>query len=41
MRIIFLFLAVAGLCFSLHAQDTKQHTVQRGETFALIAKRYG
>lgn len=41
MKIIFLFLAVAGLCFSLHAQDTKQHTVQRGETFALIAKRYG
>lgn len=41
MKIVFLFLAVAGLCFSLHAQDTKQHTVQRGETFALIAKRYG
>lgn len=41
MKIIFLFLAVAGLCFSLHAQDTKQHTIQRGETFALIAKRYG
>lgn len=41
MRIIFLFLAVAGLCFSLHAQNTKQHIVQRGETFALIAKRYG
>lgn len=41
MRIIFLFLAVTGLCFSLHAQNTKQHIVQRGETFALIAKRYG
>lgn len=41
MRIIFLFLAVAGLCFSLYAQNTKQHIVQRGETFALIAKRYG
>lgn len=33
----------AGLCLSwaVQAQDAREHIVQRGETFTLIAKRYG
>lgn len=37
----YLLLLTAVLCASLHAQDTRQHVVQRGETFAVIARRYG
>lgn len=37
----YLLLLTAVLCVSLHAQDTRQHVVQRGETFAVIARRYG
>lgn len=36
-----LLLLAAVVCTSLHAQDVRQHTVQRGETFAVIARRYG
>lgn len=36
----YLLLLTAVLCASLHAQDTRQHVVQRGETFAVIARRY-
>ncbi len=38
-----IMMLVASLCFAslVSAQTTKEHVVQRGETFAIIAKRYG